>query len=246
MRPRGMLMERIFSRMPDRLLAVGEMQREQLMSVFGFSDRRIGTIFNGVTLRNATGDGAFRETIGAGDRILVGTIATFIEQKGLRDLLTVAKLLRDRGHRVLFVVVGEGHLRSELEAQRHQLGLDDSVVFTGWITDAADVALPTFDVFFQPSLWEAMSMVILEAMAAGKAIVATRVGENPRVIQDGVDGLLVAPKDLDGMASALGRVVEDAALRARLGAAARRKVEERFTVEHMTRAYERVYLEAGR
>jgi glycosyltransferase involved in cell wall biosynthesis len=117
------------------------------------------------------------------------------------------------------------------------------VELTGWVTHAADVALPAFDVFFQPSRWEAMSVVILEAMAAAKAVVATRVGENVHIIDDGRDGLLVNVQDIDGMASALTRVIADGGLRARLGDAARRKIEQQFTVGHMTRAYEDAYLD---
>ena len=86
-------------------------------------------------------------------------------------------------------------------------------------------------------------MVVLEAMAAAKPIVATRVGENSRIIDDGADGVLVSPRDIDGMASALGRLIDDAALRIRLGKAARSKIEQCFTIAHMTRAYENVYLE---
>jgi glycosyltransferase involved in cell wall biosynthesis len=83
-------------------------------------------------------------------------------------------------------------------------------------------------------------------MAAGKPIVATRVGENPEIIEDGVDGLLVPPKDIDAMVAAIERLMDDVALRLRLGRAARSKVERRFTVEHMTRAYEQVYLDVLR
>ena len=111
------------------------------------------------------------------------------------------------------------------------------------VTDASKVALPEFDVFFQPSRWEAMSIAVLEAMAAGRPIVATRVGENPHVLQHGVDGLLAEPGDIQGMAEALGRLVRDAGLRQQLGAAAARKAAERFTVERMVRAYERIYLQ---
>lgn len=244
--PRIMWMERIFSRVADRLFAVGDVQRRQLQQVYGFRDGAISTVWNGVTMPTGQGDPSFRARAGAPNRLLVGTIATFIDQKGLPDLLRVARRVRDAGHDVGFAVVGEGHLRPQIEAQRRELDLDDTVVLTGWMTDAASLALPTFDVFFQPSLWEAMSVVILEAMAAGKPIVATRVGETPQVIEDGVDGLLVDAGDVDGMAAALGRVLGDAGLRHRLGAAARRKVGELFTVEHMTRAYERAYLDVLR
>jgi len=158
-------------------------------------------------------------------------------------LLDVARRVLDAGYKAQFVVVGEGHLRGELEAKRRRLGLEDDVVFTGWVTNAADLVLPTLDMFFQPSLWEAMSVVVLEAMAAGKPVVVTRVGENSHIVQDGVNGLLVDPSDVDGMATAIGRLIDDASLRIGLGREARATVEQRFTVEHMTRAYEEVYLD---
>jgi len=243
MQSRVMWMEHIFSRLAHRLFAVGEVQRKQIQSVYRLSDCRISTIFNGVSIPTGAGDPAFRKRVSAENCVLIGTIATMITQKGLTDLLDVAKQIQDSGRKAVFVIVGEGSLWTELEAKRRQLGLEEMVVLTGWITNAADVALPTFDIFFQPSLWEAMSMVILEAMAARKAIVATSVGENGRIIEDGVDGLLVQPRDIGGMAAALGRLIDDAALRIRLGESARLKVQQRFTVEHMTRAYEEIYLD---
>ncbi len=93
-----------------------------------------------------------------------------------------------------------------LEQRRRELGLEDTVVITGWIPNAAAQALPAFDVFFQPSRWEAMSIAILEAMASGKAIVATRVGDNAHVLEDGVSGLLVDAGDIGGMVDALARL----------------------------------------
>jgi glycosyltransferase involved in cell wall biosynthesis len=243
-RTRIMWMERLFSRIADRLFSVGEAQRRQIQAVYRLPDRRISTIWNGVALPSDCGVTAFRSKVGAEDRVLIGTIATLIQQKGLSDLLEVAKRIRDSGRKTLFVVVGDGHLRPELEAKRRRLGLDDDVVFTGWVTNAAARALPAFDILFQPSLWEAMSVVVLEAMGAGTPVVATRVGENPKVIEHGVDGLLVQPKDIDGMAAALTHLMDDADLRLRLGRAARAKVEQRFTVAHMTRAYEQAYLDA--
>jgi glycosyltransferase involved in cell wall biosynthesis len=239
-------MERVFSRVADRLLAVGEIQRAQVKSVYSLDDAKIRTIWNGVRLPSHDADVSFRERLQAGDRIVIGTIATMIEQKGLFDLLEVARRMKDAGHKVLFVVVGEGQLRPALEAKRKELGLEDTVVFTGWVTNAASVALPSFDIFFQPSLWEAMSVVILEAMAARRPIVATRVGENPRIINNGVDGVLVDSRNVDGMVGALESLVVDADYRRRLGDAGRQKVEQAFTVEHMTRAHEQFYLDTLR
>jgi glycosyltransferase involved in cell wall biosynthesis len=244
--PRNLLMERTFSRVVTSLFSVGETQKRQLQTVYGFDDRRIKTIRNGVALSASAGDAEYRRRIGAADRLLIGTIATLIEQKGLHDLLSVARRVRDAGHNPIFVVLGEGYMRAELEARRAQLGLEDTVLFPGWLTNAAEVALPTFDIFFQPSLWEAMSMVVLEGMSASKAIVATRVGENGHIIEHGVNGLLAEAKDVDGLAACLMQLIENPALRETLGRAARHRVEREFTVDHMTRAYEREYLEALR
>ena len=158
--------------------------------------------------------------------------------------MAVARRVRDEGHPVKFVIVGEGKLRPELEALRASLGLEETVILTGWVTNAAELALPTFDIFFQPSLWEAMSVVTLEAMATGKSVVTTRVGEAPHIIEDGVDGLLVDARDVSRMVAALIGLIADPGLRARLGIAARQKIARQLTVEHMTRAYERAYLDA--
>lgn len=244
--PRILWMERLGARIADRLVAVGEVQRKQIQAVYGLRDDRIGTVYNGVPIRSSQGDPGFRQTIGTEHSVLIGTIATLIPQKGLTYLLDVAKAIRDSGRKAVFAIVGEGPLRRELEAKRDQLGLQGVVVFTGWVNNAAEMALPTFDIFFQPSLWEAMSMVILEAMACGKPVVATAVGENDFIIEDGVSGLLVQPKAVEEMAAALGRLIDDAALRVRLGQEARQKIERRFTVQHMVRDYETVYEELMR
>jgi glycosyltransferase involved in cell wall biosynthesis len=244
LRPRLKWMERIFSKLANRLVAVGQVQRSQIKSVYGLRDDRIGMVWNGVIPRTRPpGDSGFRDRLGVGDRLIIGTVATLIEQKGLRDLIAVADQLRDRQDEVRFVIVGEGRLRAELEALRHERGLDDMVIFTGWVPSAADVAVPAFDVFFQPSLWEAMSVAVLEAMTARKPVVATRVGENTHIVDDGVDGLLVDAGDIGGMATALRRLIDDPDLRGRLGCAAAEKVARQFTVAHMTRAYEQLYLD---
>lgn len=241
--PRHLLFERVFARFATRKVAVSEVQRRQLMTTYHFSESTIERVWNGVPRCTATPDGSFRAKIGVRDEVLIGTVATLTRQKGLNDLLTVARRLHDSGRQARFVVIGDGHLRTELAQRRCELGLENTVVFTGWVKDASLRAVPEFDVFFQPSLWEAMSMAVLEAMAAGVPVVATRVGENPYIITDGIDGLLAEPRDTAGMAAALSRLVDEPTLRCELGAAARATVAGRFTVEQMTEAYERIYLE---
>jgi glycosyltransferase involved in cell wall biosynthesis len=241
---RTLLMEGVSSRFADRLVAVGQVQREQIKQTYRLSDRAISAVRNGVHLpASPSGDPAFRRSIGAEGKLLVGTISHLCPQKGLHDLLAVARRVRDARTDVHFVLVGGGDLRGALEQHRHDLGLDETVTFTGVLTHAASCALPSFDIYFQPSLWEAMSISILEAMAAGKSIVSTDVGETPHLIAHGADGFLYTPRDVEGMASAILVLAQDALLRSVTGEAAARKVAQQFTVDHMTRAYEQVYLD---
>jgi glycosyltransferase involved in cell wall biosynthesis len=237
-----MWIEQIFSRLANRLIAVGEVQRKQIIDVFRFKHQRVERVWNGVSINQSRGDPTFRSRIGAEKRILIGTICTLIEQKGLRDLLAVAGHFRSIKDKVCFVIVGDGPLRFELESMRRKFELEEIVFFTGWVMRAADVALPSFDIFFQPSLWEAMSVVTLEAMAAGKPVVATKVGENNHIVENNINGKLIEPKDIEGMATALLELVGDAGLRKKMGCAAAKKVAQNFTVEHMTCAYEKIYM----
>jgi glycosyltransferase involved in cell wall biosynthesis len=243
LKSRHQWLERTFSKVATRLVAVGRVQRAQIQALYGFRDDRIGVIWNGVTAAAPKRDDAFRTRIGAGDRVLIGTVATLNEQKGLRDLIAVADRLRQHNAKALLVIVGEGRLRAELEAMRRDRGLEDMIVLAGWVPSAAEVAVPTFDIFFQPSLWEAMSVAVLEAMAAGKPVVATRVGENPHIIEDGVDGMLANVGDIEGMAGALGRLIDSPDLRRRLGDAGVAKVARQFTVAQMSQGYEQMYLD---
>jgi glycosyltransferase involved in cell wall biosynthesis len=236
------VMESLCARAVDELIAVGWEQRRRIQEAYGLPDSRIRVIWNGVASAQPAPDQSFRTDVGSGDRLLIGTIAKLIEQKGLDDLLAVARRCREACYPVQFVIVGDGPLRPVLEQRRRELGLEDTVVITGWIANAAVQALPAFDVFFQSSRWEAMSIAVLEAMAAGKAIVATRVGDNQHMIEHGVNGLLVQSGDVDSMVEALVRVF-DRETRGRLGRMAHIAYEQQFTLAKMIQGYENVYRE---
>ena len=241
---RYMFMERVMGRVADRLVAVGDHQKKTIESAYGFPSTAMSTIWNGVNVSISSESLDLKKVIGSMERCIVGTIATLCEQKGLSDLLDVAAIMKNQGEKVVFVIAGEGVLRGQLEEKIARLGLTDTVFLLGWVKDAAARLLPLIDVFFQPSLWEAMSVVILEAMAAGKPIVATRVGDNPAVIEPNRDGLLVNARDVNEMTVALQRLIREPAMRTQLGLEAKKKFEETFTADRMARKYERLYLDA--
>ena len=236
-------LERLLWRVPDALVAVGHAQADSIRSLYRIPADRLRVLWNGVDAPQPRLAPAVVDATRDCTDPVIASISTLIEQKGLHHLLAAAAMLRTQGARFRLLIVGNGHLREPLEAQARSLGLCDSVRFLGWVPEASDCALPACDIFVQSSLWEAMSVVVLEAMARGKPMVITRVGENPYVIDDGRTGITVPAADPTALAQGLARLIESAPLRESLGAAARARHAEQFTVQHMVRSYEALYAE---
>lgn len=161
--------------------------------------------------------------------------------KGIDVLLMAFARLLGEGTPARLVLAGRDQTRGALAAFAGRLGLADSVTFTGQLRPAALARrLSAAEAFVLPSRRENLPIALLDAMAAGKAVVATRTGGIPELVRHGVDGLLVPPGDAAALAGALRRVLTDAALRRRLGAAARRRAT-RFTWDAAAAAYEPLY-----
>ena len=139
-----------------------------------------------------------------------------------------------------FLVVGDGGSKKELEEHACRLGLGQRIVFTGFRSDVPDL-LSEAAISVLPSLSEGTSNTLLESMAAGIPVIATRVGGNPEVIEDGVSGLLVPPRDSAALAAATGRLLEDEDLALRLGQAGMRRVSELFSIEGSVHQTEHLY-----
>jgi glycosyltransferase involved in cell wall biosynthesis len=238
---RYMLMERVASRAADHLVPVGVEQMRVLQSLYKVPGGRITAILNGTERPVPALDPEWTDRLRADGRVVIGTTATFIEQKGLEYLIDVAHAVEQSGGGAVFVLVGDGPLRPKLEARCRELGLERTVLFAGWKKKADATMTPLYDVFFQPSLWEAMSVVVLEAMAASKPVVVTDVGDNRHVVVDGSTGFVVEPRDVTGMAERLRRLVASPGLRREYGEAGRRRFDERYTADVMARTYERLY-----
>lgn len=237
------LIERTLWRVPDALVAVGQNQAAQIHRCFGIPLERLRVIWNGVddpTLRNHPE--RLRDIAPPGVPV-IASVSTLIPQKGLEFLLQAAALLWESGERFMLLMAGDGAMRDKLRSQASQLGLNDCVRFLGWVPQASDRVLPACDIFVQSSRWEAMSVVVLEAMAAGKPMVVTQVGENPHVVVDGETGLTVPPEDPQALANGLRMLLRDVGMRQRMGHAARQRYEASFTTRHMISAYESLYRE---
>nr|BCX01989.1 MAG: glycosyl transferase family 1 [Bacteroidota bacterium] len=138
-------------------------------------------------------------------------------------------------------LVGDGPLRPEVERWVRERGLLDRVCLLGLRNDVPEL-LAQADMLLLPSDWEGVPLVVLEAMAAGKPVVATRVGGVPELVEDGRTGLLVPPQDPEALAAAILRLAQDAELRREMGEAGRRRALERFDIQKTARAYGELYL----
>jgi L-malate glycosyltransferase len=171
---------------------------------------------------------------------IVGNVAALVPHKGQKQLVDAAALVVQRVPDARFVIAGEGELRDAIQRQIRDLGLEKHVLLLGFRPDILSLH-KAFDIFVLSSLTEGLGTSLLDAMACGKPIVATTAGGIPEVVDDGVTGLLVPPRDPRSLADALIALLEDEGLRNRLGAAGRRMAQQRFSAERMVQDTLRIY-----
>jgi glycosyltransferase involved in cell wall biosynthesis len=177
---------------------------------------------------------------------VVGNVAALVPHKGQRHLIDAARLVVQEIPDARFVILGEGELRDALERQVRDAHLEKHVLLPGFRTDVLG-CIKAFDVFAMSSVTEGLGTSLLDAMAASRAIVATRAGGIPEIVEDGTTGLLVPPRDHAALAHGIVRLLQDEPLRRRLGEAGRARVVARFTVDRMVEETAAVYARvAGR
>lgn len=163
---------------------------------------------------------------------LVGNVAALVPHKGQRYLIEATHLLMRSIPDARVVIFGEGELREHLEHLVHEHHLEKHVLLPGFRTDIVG-CLKGLDVFVMSSVTEGLGTSLLDAMACARPIVATRTGGIPEVVEDGVTGVLVPPRDAAALARALEALLTDAPRREQLAAAGFERVRQRFTVERM-------------
>ena len=229
----------------DRFIPVSDDLQRWLTQVVGIPAAKTKLIANGVDTARFT-----RQPAGPGDSpwqagdFVIGTVARIQDIKNHRGLVEAFERLRallpqHRAH-LRLSIIGDGPLMPALRAQVAAAGLDDVVWLAGARTDIPQL-LHTFSLFCLPSLAEGTPVSLLEAMACGLPVVASRVGGIPEVVTEGEHGYLVPPSDTEALATALGRYVADPDLARRHGDAARRRIEQRFGMDAMLSAYLGLY-----
>lgn len=210
----------------------------------GVSAARIHVIHNGIGCADPV-DVAVQERLRTELGIVHGTrvvavVGSLYPVKGHRYLLDAVPAVLAACPSTVFLIAGRGEQEATLREQARRLGIETAVQFLGFRADVPAL-LAIADLFVLPSLSEGLSIAILEAMAAGKPVVSTRVGGNPELVVDGETGLLVESADAERLATAMTRLLSDPREARRLGQNSRRRVTDRFTTAAMVRAYEALY-----
>ena len=239
------LLETVAARCCHRIVTVSQFHRSWALELGIAPAEKLEAIPNGVP--NLRAAGASRGEIRTGlslteDDFLVFTPGRLAPEKGLETLLAALALARNRVSRpVCLALAGVGPLRSALERQTRRLGLTDHVRFLGFRSDIAEL-LRGADLVVLPSVREGLSIALLEAMSAGRAILATSIGSNREALGDSHRAaILIQSEDPRALAEGMVLLAENPALRQRLGAEARRRWEQAYTIERSLLAYRESY-----
>jgi glycosyltransferase involved in cell wall biosynthesis len=234
----------VVKRGANAVVVVSDYLKEKLVAA-GFPSDRVIRIHNGIDASSVPGEtrSSLREALGcANGSPLVGTVANIRASKGYDYFLRAARLVADSMPEVLFAAAGEAdpELTRKLMNLRQELNLEKQVLFLGFRRDVNQL-LGAFDLFVLPSVSEGFSLATVEAMAAGRPVIATRSGGPQELIEDGVTGLLVPPKDPQSLATKICEVLRNPALASALGHNAQAAVQSKFSLARMLAEYAAVY-----
>ena len=227
-----------------KLIAISE-QVKKYMITTGIRDaNKIEVVYYGLdwTRYDSLGDLSYigKEFNIDQEENLIGTVARLTEQKGLNYLLEAFARVLETEPKCKLIIVGRGGLEKQLKDLSRKLGIEDKVIFTGFRKDIPEI-MSSIDIFVLPSLWEGLGLVLLEAMAAKKPIVATNVSAIPEIVLDGKTGILVPPSNAEALADGILRLVKQRNLAKTMGETGRERLEVHFGIEKMVKRVERIY-----
>lgn len=235
--PKNCYTRYLYNRRVDGIVAISRSVLNCLLAA-GVDRHSIRLIYSGIDPLPFRGFAGNEQR--ADDSAVVAMLAVLEERKGHRFLLEAARVLKDRGRKIRYVFAGDGSLKTQLQDLVRALGLREEVSFAGFVKDVPKF-LSSVDVLVLPSLFEGLGVAALEAMAAGKPVVATRVGGLAESIIDGETGFLVPPQNGVALADAIERIVADPSMARAMGRKGAARVLSHFTIEQMARQNETYY-----
>lgn len=236
-------LDKFFLRHASHIVAVSNGQRDKIVAL-GIKPGKVTVIHNAINLAEITeADGhLLRRELGLpDDATIVASAGRLSPEKNYAAMIEASQGLIKNNPKIFFAIFGEGFLRPELEAQITLTGLTGRFLLPGFRTDLQTV-LHDIDIFMLPSFSEGLPNVVLEAFAARKPVVATRVGGTPEVVQDGISGFLTRPDEPALMAKHVLALADDPLLRRKMGTAGYNYVNNIFSFRQQTELYEKLYV----
>lgn len=231
----------------NQVISVSEEARRHHLEVSGTAAGQVVTLYNGIDLSPFAGIDAAREREAVREELgipqqasVLTTVAVLRPPKGLEFMIRALPAIIASGAEPYYLIVGDGAHRKILEEEVRRAGVEDRVIFAGMRTDIPRL-LAASDIFVLPSLTEALPTVLAEAMAARLPVIASRVGGIPEMISPGVNGLLVEPEDVSGLAQACLQLLRDPGMRARLGEGGAEIVQGKFNICQQVDELEQLY-----
>jgi glycosyltransferase involved in cell wall biosynthesis len=234
---------RLVSRMAT-MVAVSEDLRRFVTRSVGIPSEKIKVIYNGQDVLPPLGPEkklSLRDELGlAEDEQVIGVVGSLYPVKGHKYLLAAVPQVLKHHPRTIFLIVGRGELELALKEEVKRCGVEKQVRFLGFRNDVSAL-LSIMDIFVLPSLSEGLSIALLEAMAAGKPVVATNVGGNPELVIDGETGFSVPPSDPDALAAKICLLLGERARARNFGENGRNRVQQCFSLRGMADNYQVLY-----
>ena len=226
-----------YHNLQDGVITTGEVIRKEIIKKYKLSSDHVISIPTGVDINRFNYEfvqGALRDSLGIGEeRIIVGTVSVLRSWKGHLDLIEAAQKVIHKFPSVVFVIVGEGPMKFLIKGEIDKLRLQGYFFFLGFREDVPQI-MASFDLFVHPSFAnEGVPQALLQAMAMGKAVVACDVGGIPEVVQNGINGLLVPPKDPHLLSEAIIKLLEDNKTLELMGEEGRKEVLRNWSIEIM-------------
>jgi len=239
--PYYLILDNLTSLFNHKIIAVSHAVKRDL-SEQGIDPKRIVVVQNGIDVNRVEGNNRNREVESKRNQNypIVGTITRLSPQKDVATLLRMASQVIKEVPKTEFIIVGDGEQRGKLQTLAGNLGLHDHVTFLGYRQDAQDI-LRIFDVFVLSSLWEGLPIVVLEAMAAEKPVVATAVDGVTEVVEDGNTGFLVKPQRPDLLAKSVIELINNPDQAKTMGERGRERIEGFFSITRVINTVEQIY-----
>jgi glycosyltransferase involved in cell wall biosynthesis/peptidoglycan/xylan/chitin deacetylase (PgdA/CDA1 family) len=238
--PYYLVLDNLTSLFNQKIIAVSHAVKSDLMEQ-GIKPGKMVVVQNGIDPNLMTGkkDNNDKE-LEDSENTIVGTITRLSPQKDLKTLLRMANLVIKQIPNVKFIVVGDGEQREELQNMVESLGLHNHVRLLGYREDSRDI-LKSFDIFALSSLWEGLPIVILEAMAVEKPVIATAVDGVKEVVEHGKSGLLVDPQRPDLLAESVIQLINNPNQAKAMGRKGRKRLERFFSIDRVINTIEQIY-----